>query len=142
MNNEIDYICPVLLILDTSGSMDGDPIAQLNEAIHQFKNSFDEKAANKIEVAIINFGPVNIAQDFISIKEFRPPTFESDDLTPMGEAIDTGLNLLEQRVKYYQQNDIINIDARRSKADNVAISSNITTTISIISSLLFVPLGN
>ena len=43
MNNEIDYICPVLLILDTSGSMDGDPIAQLNEAIHQFKNSFDEK---------------------------------------------------------------------------------------------------
>lgn len=43
---------------------------------------------------------------------------------------------IPSEIYYLRQNDIINIDARRVKADNVAISSNITTTISIISSLI------
>jgi polysaccharide export outer membrane protein len=48
----------------------------------------------------------------------------------------TKSDFIPSDIYYLRQNDIINIDARRSKADNVAISSNITTTISIISSLL------
>lgn len=48
----------------------------------------------------------------------------------------TKSDFISSEIFYLRQNDVINVDARRSKADNVAISSNITTTISIISSLL------
>lgn len=101
--------CPVILLLDTSRSMTGAPIQELNRGIEIFKNEVlaDTQASLSVEVAIVAFGKtVNLAQDFVTIDEFTPPSLRADGLTPMGEAITYALDLLEKRKNTYRANGI------------------------------------
>ncbi|KHG42749.1 MULTISPECIES: VWA domain-containing protein [Aphanizomenon] len=99
--------CPVILLLDTSGSMGGEPIGQLNKGIKVFKREAqkDAIASLRIEVSIITFGQtVDIVQDFVTIDEFTPPVLQANGDTPMGQAIGCALNLLEDRKEAYKNN--------------------------------------
>ena len=100
--------CPVVLLLDTSGSMFGQPIEELNRGVALFRNDIlrDTKASLRVEVAIVSFGPVQLRQDFTTIDKFNPPVFEAQDITPMGEAIEYSLDLLEKRKATYKTNGI------------------------------------
>src|SRR5271154_938653 len=91
--------CACLLLLDTSGSMTGQPIQQLNAGLGAFKDATaaDLIAMKRIEVALITFGPVRVQNDFQTIDTFIAPTLEVSGDTPMGAAIEQGLTLLEQR---------------------------------------------
>ena len=40
--------CPVVLLLDNSGSMSGQPIQQLNQGVAVFKQSVDEDELTKL----------------------------------------------------------------------------------------------
>src|SRR3954468_7487961 len=77
--------CPCLLLLDTSGSMRGKPIEELNLGIRAFKDelSADPMASKRVEVGIITFGPVQIVTDFQTADVFQPPTLETTGDTPM-----------------------------------------------------------
>ncbi|MDJ0736309.1 MAG: VWA domain-containing protein [Nostocaceae cyanobacterium] len=101
--------CPVILLLDTSGSMSGQPIQELNRGLAAFKEDVlkDSQASLSVEVAIVGFGPVRLIQDFVTIDDFIPPTLAADDLTPMGEAIEYALDLLEERKQSYKDNGIL-----------------------------------
>lgn len=50
--------CPVVLVLDTSGSMNGAPIVELNEGLRAFGEALkgDRLAALRVEVAVVAFG--------------------------------------------------------------------------------------
>jgi uncharacterized protein YegL len=50
--------CPVVLALDTSGSMDGEPIKELNQGLREFAQALntDRLAALRVEVAVVTFG--------------------------------------------------------------------------------------
>jgi uncharacterized protein YegL len=100
--------CPCLLILDTSGSMAGKAIEELNDGIRAFKEELtaDPMAAKRVEVGIIGFGPVHILVDFQTTDTFQPPTLRAEGGTPMGAAIETGLVMLEQRKQQYRANGI------------------------------------
>lgn len=97
--------CPCLLLLDTSGSMQGAPIAQLNQGLQTFKQELmsDNMAMQRVEVGIITFGPVQIISHFQTADAFIPPQLTSNGHTPMGEAIMTGLEMLEARKQTYKQ---------------------------------------
>jgi uncharacterized protein YegL len=100
--------CPVILLLDTSGSMIGEAMNALNQGVNLFKENIqaDTKASLSVEVALITFGPVKLVQDFVTIDQFNPPTLVADGVTPMGEAIEYALDLLTTRKAVYQENGI------------------------------------
>ncbi len=100
--------CPCVLLLDTSGSMSGAPIAELNAGLQAFKEelSKDELALLRVEVAIITFGPVQVIQDFVTAHEFVPPVLETTGDTPMGSAINLALDKIQERKQAYRQHGI------------------------------------
>jgi uncharacterized protein YegL len=100
--------CPCLLLLDTSGSMSGQPISQLNEGIAAFKSELtaDAMAAKRVEVGIVSFGPVRVASDFQTADAFQPPTLSATGDTPLGSAVEQGLDLLRRRKETYRQGGI------------------------------------
>ncbi|MHC5821955.1 MAG: vWA domain-containing protein [Nostoc sp.] len=102
--------CPVILLLDTSGSMSGQPIQELNRGLAAFKEDVqkDSQASLSVEVAMITFGSIaKLIQDFVTIDQFTPPILEVDGLTPMGAAIEYALDFLENRKQIYKDNGIL-----------------------------------
>lgn len=100
--------CPVILLCDTSGSMSGKPIRALNQGLADFHTDIrrDDMASLRVEVALITFGPVKLVRDFTTIDNFKFPELKADGQTPMGEAIEYSLDLLEQRKETYKNNGI------------------------------------
>jgi uncharacterized protein YegL len=100
--------CPCILLLDTSQSMRGNPIAELNDGLVTYKDELaaDSLAAKRVEVAIVTFGPVQTAQDFTTAEQFVPPHLETTGDTPMGAAIEQALDMLAVRKKSYRDNGI------------------------------------
>ena len=100
--------CACLLLLDTSGSMGGEPISQLNDGLKAFEEELksDSLASKRVEVAIVTFGPVNTAQEFVSAGNFYAPELQASGNTPMGEAIERGIDLLKARKEGYKANGI------------------------------------
>jgi uncharacterized protein YegL len=114
--------CPVVLLLDTSGSMSGEPIAELNKGLEEFERALkgDRLASLRVEVAIITFGgrvslhdvagtgtmPGDAGDAFVTADTFQPPTLRASGDTPMGEAVRQGLQLLRKRKEIYKQNGV------------------------------------
>lgn len=104
-----DPRCPVVLLLDTSYSMDGQPINELNQGLVTFQQelSKDTLASRRVQVAIITFdSSVNVVQDFIDFDEFSPPYLSATGTTAMGKGIETALNLIESHKQLLKANDI------------------------------------
>jgi uncharacterized protein YegL len=117
MTNEFEQVefannpeprCPCLLLLDTSGSMSGKPIEELNAGLatlHTELNA-DSIAAKRVDLAVVTFGPVRVEAEFTAAQSFQPPHLTASGNTPMGEAIESGLRMLRARKDSYKANGI------------------------------------
>jgi uncharacterized protein YegL len=102
--------CPCVLLLDTSGSMKGAPIAALNEGIKSFKHDLikDTLASKRVEVAVVTFdSKVVVAQDFVTADQFDPPTLNAQGYTHTGAAIHQALDMIQARKEQYRANGIV-----------------------------------
>jgi uncharacterized protein YegL len=101
--------CASVLLLDTSGSMQGNPLAELEAGLAVYRDELaaDALAKKRVEIAVITFGgSVDVIHRFSTADSFLPPTLVSNGDTPMAQAVLAGLNLLDERKSEYRQNGI------------------------------------
>ena len=101
--------CPCVLLLDTSGSMSGAPIAALNEGLAAFRAALDadELARKRVEIATITFDShVKIVQDFITADRFEAPILTAQGLTSIGTAATAALEAIADRKQQYRNSGI------------------------------------
>lgn len=98
--------CPVALVLDTSGSMCGEPINELNAGIRLFIDELkrDDLARWSVDLAVYTAGgSADCIQDFIGTEQiagFAP--LSASGGTPLGTATLMALNDLEERKRAYR----------------------------------------
>ena len=105
---------PVCICLDTSHSMAGAPIRELNAGLQAFYDAInqDEIAQFSADVSIITFGnrgdkQVNVIREFSTlVNDTKAPTLTANGCTPMGEAVNLALDMLEERKKMYKDNGV------------------------------------
>ena len=116
--------CPVVLLLDTSSSMQGQPIKELNKGLKTFEGAIKthQRASLRVEVALVAFGsPVravdvqggegtlsfdDVERVFVTADSFVAPTLEAKGNTPLGAGMRHALKLLKECKDMYRQNDV------------------------------------
>ena len=101
--------CACVLLLDTSGSMQGDAINALNEGLKFFKTDLakDPVASSRVEVAVVSFNDdVTVVTDFATADKFEPPTLTAGGTTHMAAGILKALDLIQERKALYKANGV------------------------------------
>lgn len=102
--------CPVALVLDTSGSMYGQPIEQLNAGIQLFLDEVkrDDLARWSVDLAVYTAGgSADCIQSFIGVEQIaRFSPLEASGGTPLGQATRMALDDLEARKKSYRDSGV------------------------------------
>lgn len=103
---------PVILLLDISGSMTGNPINELNKGFRQFIHETKEypETNQLVELEVISFNDTPHLeipfQRLAGIDENALPVFTASENTALGAALDMGLETLQDRRDYYRRNGI------------------------------------
>ena len=100
--NESHMAC--LFLVDTSGSMSGEPIAQLNEGLRRFKEQVcEDKTTQKVlDVAIVQFNStVSMVMPFTPIKFMEHIPLEANGGTNMGEGLKVAIDMIDERYRFY-----------------------------------------
>ncbi len=104
MRVDFEPRCPIMLLLDVSNSMEGEPHAQLQAGLQAFTNYLQEDTLSKrrVEVAVCTFGDTQLEMwPFEQAIDFVPPELTLRGTTPMGAALRAGLQAVEDRVAEY-----------------------------------------
>lgn len=96
--------CPVILLQDTSSSM-LPVIDEVNQGLKELRADLlsDPLASQRVEIAIITFGPVVLAQDFVTVDQWVPPRLNASGSTPLGAALGFALQQLRVRKRAYRE---------------------------------------
>ncbi|AKG69637.1 MULTISPECIES: vWA domain-containing protein [Serratia] len=105
--NNSDQRTPLILVLDCSGSMGGEPIDQLNQGLALLEQELkdDVIAAKRVRLLIIEYGGYDQCKlhgDWTDAMDFVAPRLAAGGTTPMGQAVMLALNEIEaekQRLK-------------------------------------------
>jgi len=101
--------CPIVLILDVSGSMGGQKIQTVNQALVKFGEIIkdDSVTALRADVAIIEFDhEARVVQDFTNGTDFEPPTLSVKGGTNYSKAINLALDISEARKQSYRDGGV------------------------------------
>ncbi len=100
---------PVCLCLDTSSSMSGKPIDELNRGVEYFFEAIkeDEIARYSVELSIVTFSSTaEKILDFANIDRQTFTPLSASGSTSMGEGVNLALDLLQQRKKEYSDKGV------------------------------------
>lgn len=91
---------PIFVLADTSGSMSGEKINQLNLALREMLQTLrnTDDIWGTFQLSVITFGgSVNVLQTLSDIGDIALPEFEAAGNTPMGQAFEVLGGMLEDR---------------------------------------------
>ena len=101
--------CLCVLCLDTSGSMGGLPISELNKGLQDFAIELqnDGVAKNRVEVCIITFDSgVECVQEPALIADMQMPQLKVKGLTKLVDGMRAAIAKTEERKRYYKAQGI------------------------------------
>ncbi len=96
---------PVVIVLDTSASMSGEPLRELQEALGLFLKEVaaDADARESADVALVTVGgEVAVHRSFGLASSGAVAPLRASGNTPLGEGMATALELLERRKAQYK----------------------------------------
>jgi len=96
----------LVLVLDISYSMEGEPINQLNAGLNRFKEEVcrDKQTRDILDIAIIEFNDnCNVIQDFVPIEYMEHMQLETDGGTKFADPIREALRMVEERSRFYRR---------------------------------------
>jgi uncharacterized protein YegL len=102
---------PCILVVDGSGSMDGDPINELNAGLKVLEDELkkDDTARQRVQIAVIRFGGLDQAEllcDWTDAMAFSAPRINAYGQTPMGKAVGTAIQKIEEQIQRYKGHGI------------------------------------
>lgn len=95
-----------LFLIDTSGSMEGEPIEELISALNRFKVEVceDKRTRDILDVAIVEFNTaVNVVQDFVPIEYMKPVSLIARGVTEMNGGLRKAIDMVIERVRFYRR---------------------------------------
>ncbi len=102
--NEPHMAC--LFLVDTSGSMYGDPIDELNKGLNRFKADVCEDPTTRevLDVAVVSFNStVSVIQEFTPVEYMQPVELTAHGGTSMGAALREGIRMIDERYRFYRR---------------------------------------
>jgi len=97
----------IVFLVDTSASMLGKPIDELNQVLVKFCKILEKKWSAYADVSVISFGErVNIEVGFCPAKQYKAPVLSANGLTAMNEGILKALDEIETRRHHYLEQGI------------------------------------
>lgn len=97
--------CLCVLVLDVSGSMQGEPMNELNKGLQEFHKEVlsDFVASQRLEVSIVTFGSsIQCIQEPALVNNFQMPTLSTSGSTKLVDGVRMAVNLVENRKKWYK----------------------------------------
>ena len=108
INNQEQRL-PCVLILDTSASMSGNPIEELQSGLDYFAQDVksDDDASQKVQIMVIKCGgSAEIISNWTDAENFEAPELYADGMTPMGSAVSLAADEIENRKEEYRNNGV------------------------------------
>ena len=100
---------PVLFLLDTSYSMDGEPIRKLQKSINRFKKDIckNPQAADIVDICIMGFnGNPYMIQEWRPIGDMSPVELSAEGGTNITAAIEGAIDKMRERTCVYENEGI------------------------------------
>ncbi len=107
----IQQMCPWALACDTSSSMQGDPINQVNRGLKIFQTQIqnDSVASKRVECAVVTFGDkVEVKRPFSVFEGTAIETLTAYGPTPLAEGVLKAIMLIEARILFYKKKGLTN----------------------------------
>jgi len=96
----------LVFLLDTSGSMGGAPINNLNAGLNRFKQEVSESSQTRdiLDVAIVEFNSnFNVVQEFVPVEYMETVNLAATGGTMMSPAIRKALEMVTERSRFYRR---------------------------------------
>jgi uncharacterized protein YegL len=111
LRNNTSQRLPCVLVLDSSGSMAGLPIDELNAGLRVLEEELkkDDKASQQVQLLVIRYSGDNdvaVITDWTDAMSFSAPGLTANGLSPMGAAVRLALDEIEEQKTRYRTNGI------------------------------------
>ena len=96
----------LVFLLDTSYSMEGDPIRMLNEGLNRFKQDVCKDSQTKaiLDVALIEFNSTHsVVQEFVPVEYMDNVNLVVNGATNMSKPIKEALAMVDERSRFYRR---------------------------------------
>lgn len=98
--------CLCVLVLDTSGSMEGEPINELNKGLQDFHQevAMDFVASQRLEVSVVTFNSTTqVLREPALLQNLEMPRLSASGTTKLVDAVRTAMFKVEERKQWYRE---------------------------------------